>query len=937
MNIVVGNKKRASQKARGDLLEKLAERFLASQNFKIQKEVRVTGTELDLFCTQRVNTSRVVYVECKAYNDKNIDSDIIKKLTGTKDIKGYGEAWLISTSDFGKDAKGLVLEIASGPKAKEFTFFDPESLIESFIAAKIFCEYETALASVKEVVDDKNKIGTHHLLISPFGDFWVTDYLAGGEPTGRFYSHAETGDLVYEEDLLSNIQSLDTSTEDIDSSIILKILELSRSDMKKREHDNMKLSYEYIKEIKDLGIKINHPNNTSLDLDDVSIFPDLEEILKGKNKKIRSDSLIKSDVEQQNRIIFGADLSGKTTLGRLLQISSASNLGVTLFVNATDIKSSTQKSFQALLERNYIKQYGNNHAKVDLFKEMVEEHKSINLIIDNFEHVGIKRSAAKAEFLNHLNQHYKNITLFVNTTFEIELMTRKETQDPLQDYKSYRILQLGHVKRDELVGKWLGAGNYDTLSDNDALSSRSDMLNKINVAVGTNFIPTYPFYLLTMLHLFESGSKTRTQGSSYAELYNYFITQALFGAGVSPEDLDFYQTYLSFVAYKFFKQKSPRMTKSDVENNYLTYAKQMDITKKFTAVHKILISAKLLKLEDNGDYAFYLSYCNYYFVAKYLSDKIDEIEVQESIRLITQELHTTEYANIVIFLIHHSKNKSIINGIVERAKEQFKNVLPQKLTRLELEKINNLIHDEMKFAMKSGSPDTNRKEELERRDRYENSKSSHEDGDILDIFGQINFAFKTMDVLGQIANNYYGSLDATSKANIINESFELCLRGMGAFMNSFDEYVDSLRQYLEERMKEAGEESDVDAKSEIDKTIYTFTQVISYAFIKRISESVASKNLINTVDKVLDIQESPASSLVSIAVKLNFPDELAANKKKIQDVYKSMDKNYLSRDLLKVLVLQHMYKFEVSYKDKQSICDHLGIDYNQVKKDNLIA
>ena len=114
--IEVGTRPNAPTKDKGDLLESLASDFLRAQGFDVINQVRLTGVELDLLCRHRVRGTEI-YVECKAYRDV-LNASVLKTLEGTRSIKGYAEAWLISTSHLGTDARGLQAEIDAKP-AKE--------------------------------------------------------------------------------------------------------------------------------------------------------------------------------------------------------------------------------------------------------------------------------------------------------------------------------------------------------------------------------------------------------------------------------------------------------------------------------------------------------------------------------------------------------------------------------------------------------------------------------------------------------------------------------------------------------------------------------------------------------------------------------------------------------------------------------------------------
>ncbi len=935
MQIVVAAKISEANKVKGDLLESLAGHLLRAQHYEVsdnKRNLRTTGVEIDLECRHKTIKAQEIYVECKAYNEnKKIQSQVVTSLIGIRELKNYKQAWLISTSQIGSDAKGIIAQLENGQNADKFAFYTPDRLIDALVNASVIVSEEICRQSVINVVQDPKKLGDVCMFVSRYGYFWVYKFLKGGEPSGVVFVDAKDGQPVIDADLLENLAGLESELKVFNHGVLLDLLAITNDQVKLDDIKSLKLSALYLNEINDLGVKINHPKIQSLTLSDVKVFPDLEE-LDGEDKKVTDSSLL-AQGDKRRAIIFGNDLSGKTTLGKFVQQQLDENGHIALMISASEVKNYSEDKFKELLKRKFLHQYGDIALKTEMFIDALNDKDSkVSLVIDNFENFGIKRNERQSAFFKYIKQEYASIIILADTSIELEALAKGGTREMLDGFETHKILQLGHVKRDELIKKWINAGNDEALTDDDVVGIKLDISNKVNIAVGANFIPTYPFYVLTMIHLIEDGNKARTQGSSYADLYNYFITHALLESGIEPEDLDFYLTYLSYFAYTLLVGDTKSLTETALQDYYESYAEKMAIDKPFSSVHRVLVNAKLLKFDDHS-YSFSLSYCKYYFTAKYLSDNLDDQSIQQVVHEISQELHKNENANIVIFLVHHSKSKAIISAVIEQAKSQFRDAIPQTLSKPEMKKINGLIHEEIKFALQETTPEENRQKELTQKDTYERKKGDSGDGtDILDIFGQVNLAFKTIDVLGQIANNYYGSLDAKSKSDIITELYTLGLRGLKAFLDNFDNYIEALRQYLEEQTEKKALQSDVEKNNEIDKIIYGFVQLISFAFLKRVSDSTSSKNLIPTLNKVVKEQSGPAASIVDVAARLNFPGELSKNKKKVEVLYHELDKNYLPRDLLKMFVIQHMYKFNLSFQDKQSICAQLGINYAKVTK-----
>lgn len=937
MRIIVAFKNGEAEKAKGDLVEDLAAHLLKAQNYEItenERNIRSTGVEIDLQCRHKAVKGQLIYVECKAYaEDNKISSGVIDKLIGVRTRKKFSQAWLISTAELGRDAKGIVNDLENDTShSSGYAFYTPAKLIQALVDSNVIIAESAALPPVTELVKDLKKLGETIFFITRYGYFWAFEYLKGGEPYGIIYIAADDGTIVLDEELLKNLSLLKSDLNNLNHNEILDILALTNEQVVIEDVRSLKLNPIYVNELNDLGVKVNRPGMPSLNLEDVQVLPDLEEVGGDRDKLINSTAIMTD--EKRRTIIFGGDLSGKSTLGKITQKQLDKHGHIALMLSASEIKSPKESKFEGLLLEKFSSQYGDNNLKKEMFKEALKNKgESISLIIDNFENLGIKRTDWQLELFNYLRDTYGSIYILSDTSIEIEVVAKAKTRDILEGFESYRILQLGHVKRDELIHKWISNIEAEGLTDEDVLNLKLEISNKVNTAIGSNFIPTYPFYVLTMVQLIEDGNKVRTQGSSYADLYNYFITHALLTSGVAPEDIDFYLTYLSYIAHTLLVQDISSVKINVLESIYDNYIKSMAIDKPFKTTHRVLVNAKILRL-DNEMYSFSLSYCRYYFIAKYLSDNLDDEDIQSRVETTINELHKNDNANIVIFLIHHSKNKAIINVIVQQATRQFSGFSPQNLSKSETKDINGLLKEEIKFAIKDIDPEENRKKELSQQDQYERKhpQDAEEQHDILDLFGQVNLAFRTIDVLGQIANNYYGSLDGANKAAIVTESYNLSLRALRAFLASFDTYIEALRQYLDERLDERDHKSEVDKNNEIDKIVYGFIQLISFAFLKRISDSVSSRKLTPTLDEVFSSEEGPASGIIGIATKLNFSGELAQNRKKVEEFYKELDNNYLPKDLLRMFVMQHMYKFGLDYKDKQSICAQLGIDYVRVSK-----
>jgi hypothetical protein len=213
MKIEVSSEEGDPNKVKGDLFEILVKDLLAAQNYVVKEEVRVTGSELDLLCKHKVN-NKEIYVECKAQKDK-INAPIISKLLGTVFAHDYQEGWLVSTSDFGKDAQGLVDKIEKKPieVASKYSFYTPVKVIESLVSAGVIVNFPKLEA---ERFIGKDHLGSCTLSISQYGRFWAAYTLKGGSPDGVLIYSAKTGIQITDKEILGNLTKLNSTLSKYD-------------------------------------------------------------------------------------------------------------------------------------------------------------------------------------------------------------------------------------------------------------------------------------------------------------------------------------------------------------------------------------------------------------------------------------------------------------------------------------------------------------------------------------------------------------------------------------------------------------------------------------------------------------------------------------------------------------------------------------------------
>lgn len=161
-----------SNTEKGTFFEKLCADILRKQSYKITgMEVRKTGMEIDI-TAEHTPSGSSVYVECKFYNSKNIDSTIIDLCYAQATRARIKRIALFSTGRLGKDAQGAYDEYREMDSC-DFSFYGRQEILEALIAS--------GKAKSCDSIHLKPNITHASLLIHPELDFtWIFQEMDDG-------------------------------------------------------------------------------------------------------------------------------------------------------------------------------------------------------------------------------------------------------------------------------------------------------------------------------------------------------------------------------------------------------------------------------------------------------------------------------------------------------------------------------------------------------------------------------------------------------------------------------------------------------------------------------------------------------------------------------------------------------------------------------------
>lgn len=359
--------------------------------------------------------------------------------------------------------------------------------------------------------------------------------------------------------------------------------------------------------------------------------------------------------------------------------------------------------------------------------------------------------------------------------------------------------------------------------------------------------------------------------------------------------------------------------------------------------------------EGNKEIKFKYPYIHYYYTAKYLSINIDKEEVKHIITHMAQNLQDEEYADIMIFLCHLSKNDYIIHSVLSCA-----NDILNEINEFDFNKFKSLRITFDKYIGQNFVPEVGieeRQEEiLERKDRFEENKDKmNEDKEemkksskeTLEQMETLDGAYKSIEVMGQILKNYPGTIEGETKIGLLEEIHNLGMRTLTYAYNMLHSRIESALQEAKDIVyKKIQEENQKQIGALDEEKIYSvvkegFEQIniqmdnlfglMSYMTIRRLSNSVGNDTL-----KTLVLGGGNLDCLSYELLKYStFLNEYGIIQcEKVISFYDRLlkEENVYAAKLLRLFVYEHYYVFgSQDIKTRQKIWSKMEFDTNQNK------
>ncbi len=711
-----------------------------------------------------------------------------------------------------------------------------------------------------------------------------------------------------------------------------------RFSLKRNSNSQFTIKDEFSGYLNDYGMPIKHPKTTiEVSFDELYVFPDVQKLelnekIDFKRTNIINFKEILENPTSKKFILSAKEGYGKTSACKVAFKFAYDNGFIPVYIKGSDIEGPSLDRISKTVNKKFREQYNDNKS-IDHFEQLNKE--KLFIIIDDIDMAG-NSEKYKDQLYFTLYKEFSNIMITGKDNFLINryLKKRSSDEDIIYRYEHLELMNFGSRLRGEIIEKWTMVGNQYNVNDDELVRVFDHHEKTLNSIIGNNIVPSIPFFIVTILQTVESG-ETNLSESAYGYYYEHLIRQSLIGMRLKNEDIDAFNNYLSYLAYNLFKKGDVEFSEKEFMDFHLYFNDEFALSISFTDYCNQLIKANILSLKGRS-FSFKYKYIYYFFVAKFFAQKIEEKDIKKQIVDICGKLYVEDFANIIMFLSHLSKSKIIIDSVYENATKILDQFSPANLNE-DIKNLNAIVEtvpkitienqvDNMKNRKDHNIAKDSAKFELYAEDEDESSEAI--DYDSFDVIANINLATKTIEILGQILRNYYGSTPAAEKHKLAKETYMLSMRALSTFLTAFNENQEFLIKEIEKLIEDKKLTDKKRQESAAKNFIFNLISEISRFFIDNVSHAIGTSKLNDTLSGVKKEIDTVAAELINISIKLEYDREIPF--KDIEMLLHSVNtsSNLLARNILTKLSINHLRMFPADYKDKQKLINILEVKEN---------
>lgn len=656
-----------------------------------------------------------------------------------------------------------------------------------------------------------------------------------------------------------------------------------------------------------------HPRKKNILLEDIFVCPKLKKIDSSKQAKdeyeenlIDGKALFEFPKQHSKIIIMGADQSGKTTFVKKLAVDYQRNGFLPLFIR--DKEKFFQGNFKRRIEKAFAEQY---ESECD-YKEISQN--KIVLLIDDFHY-----ARNKDDILDAISA-YEHVVLVVDDVFTLDL----KNASIASAYSQYIIQEYNPAQRDELITKWISlTDKQDEFIEinNKERDEKSNLIDAVlGKALGRGIVPSYPFFVLSIIVTVESHRPFDQEISSQGYCYQALLFFYLKKENVASEDIETYLNFLTHFAYFLYCKKKSEISDTEFNEFFKQYCSEYNFTLAKDKFVNVLYKAQILRKSSLGLCSFAYQYLYYFFAGKFFAEESDE-EFKDDVEEITNNLHLDENAYIAIFIAHHTKKGLLPEKLLNLCDNLFKQEQSASLTKDNVAFFDVQANQILPTSFDVGKSEENRQKDLARKNELEN-RPIEEPNDVLAV--DLRRSFKTVEVLGQIIKNRAGSLPKTELVQLYDKAMNVMLRLLSNFLNLIkpEKNQDEIIAYIKDCIEKA-ERDDATLKSDVEKKerakicFWNMNFAVILFILDKIRLSLGSEKLRDIVLSVCDNLGTPAAQIVKFENLMWYSKELDVDA--IKTFCEDNDTSMIARNAMVWFVYKYASLHRIDYKDASRI------------------
>lgn len=658
----------------------------------------------------------------------------------------------------------------------------------------------------------------------------------------------------------------------------------------------------------------------NISLSDIFINPEVDcTTIDGNQKKktFSFDSFVTS--ENKYSLILGEQLSGKTGLLNYIYITAAENGFYPLYLDGSNIKKKI--NFDDIMTSSLKEQYDNfnlNDYKNQKNKILLVDG-YIHTISDNFITWGKN------------NFDFIYITIDINDQF----LFFKDSK-VFADFNQAALRGMNHTSRYELIKKWKNFERTNFISDEQFQNEIDNLERDVNsIILDKNIVPNTPFYILTIIQSYETFMPQDFKITSYGHCYYAIVYAQLSNIGLSQSDIDDafnYFTLLSSFIYEKVAHNNWSLSCEEYEDFKIEYKKDYLISNGL--ISRLEDCSCLILTMKNNSVSFSYPFIFYYFLGKYIASN----KCQQIIENLCEKIYKKDFANILIFTIHHSVDTNLLDEIELHCLVSLDNFPVISLYPEDTSFMNNLMTSIPKEIEDSRNCEERRiairrNQDMIDEEEHQNFLNSDTTETSDPLFIEIEKAMKIIEVLGQIIKNRSGSFKKPKVKELMYEVEKLGLRILSFFLNTLKD--DEFKKWICERIdvieKEKGNFLD---KKNIEKIVERNIEIMGFLLIIGILQKtyfcLTTKKIISLQEEISKDENTVAFDFILIFFKLSY-EEL--DYKFIEFYYDKFCKanNFWAKGILTLLVKSYLDLHHVDYNKRQKFASLFGFTYKPNK------